>query len=137
MKLCSACLLGINCRYDANPIPHQKVLQLAKTETLIPICPEQLGGLPTPRIPSEQRGDQVFSQSGTDVTHNFSSGATEALKIAKIYGIKEAILKQNSPSCGCSRIYDGSFSGKIINGEGITAKLLREHNINVISEEEL
>ena len=137
MKLCSACLLGIKCRYDGKSKPYGKVLDLAKKEILIPVCPEQLGGLSTPRIPSEQKGGRVFSKRNKDVTENFRSGATAVLKIAQILNIKEAILKQRSPSCGCGQIYDGSFSKKIIVGDGVTTKLLKRNKIKVISEEDL
>ncbi len=137
MKLCSACLLGIKCRYDGKSKPSRKVLDLAKKEILVPVCPEQLGGLPTPRTPSEQKGNRVFSKTHKDVTENFVRGAVAVLKIAQIMGIKEAILKQRSPSCGCGQIYDGSFSGRIIVGDGVTTKLLKKIRIKVMSEEEL
>jgi uncharacterized protein YbbK (DUF523 family) len=110
---------------------------LLKSETLIPICPEQLGGLPTPREPAEIRGERVVTRSGKDVTENFKRGAKEVLKIAKLYGIKEAIMKQRSPSCGCGEIYDGTFSGKTIKGDGVTTTLLKKNGIKVISEKEL
>jgi len=137
MKLCSACLLGVKCRYDSKNKPDNKVIKLSKKEILIPICPEQLGGLPTPREPSEQKGNKVFTKSGKDVTKNFVNGAKETLKIAKLFKIKEAILKQRSPSCGCGQIYDGTFTGNIIKGDGVTTKLLKKNGIKVISEEEL
>jgi uncharacterized protein YbbK (DUF523 family) len=137
MKLCSACLLGVECRYDGKSKTNRKVLQLSKKEALIPICPEQLGGLPTPRTPAEQINDKVFTRAGKDVTLNFIQGAKEVLKIAKIYGVNEAILKQRSPSCGCGQIYDGTFSGKIIKGDGVTTALLKKNGINVLSEEDL
>ena len=137
MKLCSACLLGIKCRYDGKSARNRKVIMLLKTETLIPVCPEQLGGLPTPREPAEIRGERVFTRSGKDVTENFKRGAKEVLKIAKLYGIKEVIMKQGSPSCGSGRIYDGTFSGKTIKGDGITAAMLKENGIKVITDEDL
>lgn len=135
MKLCSACLLGVKCRYDGKSKPKKQVLELAKKEILIPICPEQLGGLSTPRVPSEQKNDQVISKKGKDVTPNFKLGAEQTLKIAKIFSCKEAILKQKSPSCGCGQIYDGTFSGKVIKGNGVTTKLLLENGIKVTSDE--
>lgn len=110
---------------------------MIKKESSIPVCPEQLGGLPTPREPAEQRGEKVITKSGRDVTENFVSGAKQVLKLAKLFGIKEAILKQGSPSCGCVKIYDGTFSGKIIKGDGVTITLLKESRITVISREEL
>jgi uncharacterized protein YbbK (DUF523 family) len=137
MKLCSACLLGIKCRYDGKSARNRKVIMLLKAETLIPVCPEQLGGLPTPREPAEIRGERVFTRSGKDVTENFERGAGEVLKIAQLYGIKEAIMKQGSPSCGSGRIYDGTFSGKTIRGDGITTAVLKENGIKVITEEDL
>jgi uncharacterized protein YbbK (DUF523 family) len=137
IKLCSACLLGIKCRYDGQSKLNEKVIKLSKKEILIPVCPEQLGGLSTPREASEQRGRKVVTKSGKDVTKNFKEGAKQVLKLAKLFGIKEAILKQRSPSCGCGQIYDGTFSGKIIRGNGITAALLKRNGIRVVSEEDL
>jgi len=137
MKLCSACLLGIKCRYDGKSKPDKKVLALARKETLIPVCPEQLGGLSTPRLPQEQKGDRVFNNETIDVTKQFRRGAEETLRIAKLFNIKEAILKQKSPSCGCGEIYDGTFSGRTIKGDGVTTALLKKKGIKVISEEDL
>lgn len=135
--ICSACLLGIACRYDGKSKPDRKVLNLSKKEILIPVCPEQLGGLTTPREPAEQRNGKVITASGKDITKYFQKGAKEVLKIAKIFGAKEAILKQRSPSCGNGKIYDGTFSKQIIRGDGVTARLLKKNGIKVISEEDL
>lgn len=135
--ICSACLLGVNCRYDGKIKPNKKVLALAKKEILIPVCPEQLGGQATPRPDAEISDNKVLESNGKDVTKEFKTGAREVLKIAKIFGIKTAILKQRSPSCGSGQIYDGSFSGKIIKGDGITTTLLKKNAINVISEEDI
>ena len=137
MKLCSACLIGIKCRYDGKSKPNRKVIQLSKKEILIPVCPEQLGGLPTPREPSEQKGKKVITKSGKDVTKNFENGAKQVLKLAKLFDIKEAILKQRSPSCGSGQIYDGTFTGTIIKGDGVTTTLLKKNGIKVISEDDL
>lgn len=137
MKLCSACLLGVKCRYDGLSKENEKIIALSKKEILIPVCPEQLGGLPTPREPAEQHKGEVFTKSGKKVTTNFKRGAEEVLKLAKLYKIKEAILKQKSPSCGCGKIYDGTFSGKIIPGDGVTAALLKKNRIKTFSEEDL
>jgi uncharacterized protein YbbK (DUF523 family) len=93
--------------------------------------------LPTPRESSEIHGDEVITKSGKIVTEYFKTGAFEVFKIAKLYNITEAILKQRSPSCGCGQIYDGSFSGKVIEGYGITAQLLKENGIKILSEEDL
>jgi len=138
MKICSACLLGIECRYDGKSKPNQKVIELTKTEKLIPVCPEQLGDLPTPREQTELDGNRrAITKSGKDVTENFVRGAKKVLEIAKLHNVKEAILKQRSPSCGRGQVYDGTFSGKIIAGDGITTALLKNNGINVISEEDL
>lgn len=110
---------------------------MAKREILIPVCPEQLGGLSTPREAAERKRKKVMTKSGKDVAQNFERGAKETLRIAKLFGIKEAILKQRSPSCGCGQIYDGTFSGKTIKGDGVTAALLKKNDIKVISEEDL
>ncbi len=137
MKLCSACLLGINCRYDGKAKPNEKVLKLAKEEILIPICPEQLGGLSTPRKPAEQQGEKVVRENGEDVTENFNRGGQQVLRIAKLLNIKTAILKQRSPSCGYGQIYDGTFSETIVVGDGVTAKLLKENGIEILTEDDL
>lgn len=136
MKLCSACLIGIECRYDGKSKPNMKVIELAKKEVLIPVCPEQLGGLSTPREPQERIGKRVLTKTGKDVTKNLNKGAEQVLIIAKLFGIKEAIFKQRSPSCGCGQIYDGTFSGRVINGDGVTTALLQRNKIKVVSEED-
>ena len=135
--LVSACLLGINSRYCGGGCLNEDVVHLAKDHSLIPVCPEQLGGLPTPRKPDEIRSGRVYEKSGKDNTEEFTRGAEETLRIAILLGADMAILKQNSPSCGSSMIYDGTFSGKKIPGSGITAALLIKNGIRVISEEEI
>lgn len=135
--LVSACLCGVNCKYNGKNNLNEKCLKLAKEGKAILICPEQLGGLTTPRKPSEINKDKVINEIGEDVTLNFEKGAKEVLKIAKIYNINKAILKEGSPSCGVNKIYDGTFSGNKINGMGICASLLKENNIKVISSEDL
>lgn len=132
--LVSACLLGINCKYNGKNNRNEKVLKLAEKHTLIPVCPEQLGGLTTPREPSERCGDKVVSKCGGDVTENYRKGAEEALRLAEIFGCKKAILKEKSPSCGFGRIYDGTFSGTLVGGSGVTAQLLCESGIEVVGE---
>ncbi|WP_373599588.1 DUF523 domain-containing protein [Paraclostridium bifermentans] len=137
MILVSACLLGINCKYDGDNNYHESVKDYLKDKQFVVICPEQLGGLPTPRIPSEITKDKVMNKEGIDVTNNFIKGANESLKIAKLYGCKEAILKEGSPSCGSNKIYDGTFTGIKIYGMGITASLLKKEGIRIMSEKEL
>ncbi len=137
MILISACLAGVNCRYDGNNNFSEKIEKLMKNENAILVCPEQLGGLATPRIPAEIIEQRVINKDGFDVTEQFRKGAEETLKIAKMYHCTKAILKQRSPSCGFGQIYDGSHSGKIVNGMGITAKLLAENGIKIVTEEEI
>lgn len=135
--LVSACLLGCPCRYDGDSRENPAVLALGKEHTLIPVCPEQLGGLPTPRTPSERIGDKVMMKTGEDVTAAYQKGAETALRLAKLLGADLALLKARSPSCGKGTIYDGSFTGKLIPGNGVTAALLMESGIPVFTEEEL
>jgi len=137
--LVSACLLGCACRYDGASKPCQKVIDLAKENVLIPVCPEQMGGLTTPRNPSERQmgKDLILMNNGTDVTENYKRGVECTLNIAKLNNIDYAILKSGSPSCGHGLIYDGSFSGKKIEGNGITTEALLNAGYKVISEEEL
>ncbi len=137
--LVSACLLGIGCRYDGKEKANDRVLKLLNDPdvVLIPVCPEQLGGLPTPRIASERSGDRVINQAGEDVTAQYWKGAEAALKMAELYGCKKAILKERSPSCGCGAIYDGSFSRQTIPGNGVTAELLLNQGIVVLGESKL
>ncbi len=137
MKLVSACLLGINCKYDCGNNYNKKVARLASKEVLIPVCPEQLAGLPTPRRKAEIVNNKVFTMAGMDVTEKFKFGAEQVLKLAELFNIKEAVFKQRSPSCGSGLVYDGTFSGKVVKGDGITTRLLKENGIKVISEEEL
>lgn len=135
--LISACLLGVNCRYDATSKTVPELEELMSKHTLIPVCPEQLGGLSTPRSPAEIKGNLVFNKDCVDVTEEFIKGAEETLKIAKIYNCKYAILKEKSPSCGSEKIYDGTFSKTIIDGDGFAAKLLKKNGIKVIGESEI
>lgn len=134
--LISACLLGLSCRYDGNSKGLDKALieKLQSKHTLIPACPEQLGGLPTPRNPSERIGERVCMDSGADVTEQYRRGAEQALLLARLFGCEAAILKERSPSCGCGSIYDGSFSGTLTEGDGVTAELFKAHGIPVYGE---
>lgn len=131
--LVSACLLGINCKYSGGNNYSEEVMEFLKDYEIIPVCPEQLGGLPTPRPASEIVGDKVINIEGNDVTANYIKGAEEALKIAKMLGVKKALLKAKSPSCGNGKIYDGTFTNTLIEGDGITTKLLKENDIKVIT----
>ena len=136
--LVSSCLLGIPCRYDGKPAPtaltKEQIEKIGENHTLIPVCPEMLGGLGAPRDPAERRGEKVLSKSGKDITEEFESGAKATLRIAKELGCDIALLKEKSPSCGCGSIYDGSFQGKLKEGNGVTSELLLRNGIKVIGE---
>ena len=135
--LISACLLGVQCRYDGGSKPVMPTVALMEQYHLIPICPEQLGGLPTPREPAERRADAVITSAGADVTAQFLRGAEQVLHLARLYGCKAAVLKERSPSCGSGEIYDGTFSGRLTTGDGVTAALLRANGIAVYGESDL
>ena len=132
--LVSACLLGVCCRYDGSGEENPQVKQLMAEHELIPVCPEIMGGLPTPRTPAEICGEQVITKDGQDVTKAYRRGAEETLKLAKLFGCSRAVLKERSPSCGSGVIYDGSFSKKSIPGFGVTAKLLEENGMMTAGE---
>ena len=133
MIIVSACLAGYRCRYDGKIVPDEEIVALIKSGGAIPVCPEMMGGLPCPRVPAERTMDglRVVTREGKDVTEAFTSGAKEALRMAKLYGCEKAILKAKSPSCGCGQIYDGTFSGTLRDGDGVTAELFRENGIAV------
>ena len=133
----SQCMLGVRCRYDGKCSVKEAVRDEACARGWIPVCPEILGGLTTPRPPAERIGDRVMNCEGGDVTENYRRGAEEALKIAQLYGCKYALLKERSPSCGCGEIYDGTFSGTKIAGDGVTAALFKENGIQVFGESRL
>lgn len=135
--LVSACLLGVDCRYKGDSCPNENVIKLLDDHELIPFCPEQSGGLSTPRTPSERQGNKVTMRDGTDVTCEFNKGAANALNLAKLYHIDCALLKANSPSCGKGKIYDGTFSGNKIDGNGVTAELLINNGFKVYTEDEI
>lgn len=140
MILISACLAGVNCKYSGDNNYNEKVANLLKRGDAILICPEQMGGLPTPRLGAEiveKDGKRyVYMKDGTDVTEQFERGANEVLEIAKKVNATKAILKSRSPSCGVDIIYDGTFTKTKIDGDGVTAKLLRENGIEVISSDD-
>ena len=135
--LISACLLECCCRYDGASKPQPWVEALAQKHTLVPVCPEQMGGLPTPRTPSERVGDKVLMKDGTDVTVQYRRGAEEALRLYDLFRCDGALLKARSPSCGVGAVYDGSFSGTLIPGDGVTAQLLKQRGIPVWTEEDI
>ena len=131
----SACLLGDNVKYNGKNNKNDALIAFLKDKEVIKVCPECLGGLKVPRIPSEIQGNRVINKDGEDVTNNYMDGAEKTLKIAKDANIKVAILKKNSPSCGSKKIYDGTFSNTLIDGEGITAKRLKDNGIVVLDED--
>ena len=135
--LISACLLGVRCRYDGASKPHPLAEELVKRHELIPVCPEQMGGLPTPRPPAERQGDRVVSVEGVDVTEQYRRGAEEALRLCRLFGCEAAVLKERSPSCGRGAVYDGTFTGNLAVGDGVTAQLLVEAGISVYGESRL
>lgn len=135
--LVSNCLLGCDCRYKGDNCRNERIIALAKEHVLIPVCPEQMGGLSTPRDPSEIVGDKLFSNKGRDVTVQYQKGANIALSIAKLNHVDFAIMKTKSPSCGKGMIYDGSFTGKMLPGNGVTVDLLLSHGFEVYTEEEI
>ena len=136
--LVSACLLGVACNHRGEGSAHAEVLALGQTARLIPVCPEVAGGLPTPR-PSAERGmdGRVRTSSGDDVTGCYQRGAAQALALARAAGVRRAVLKARSPSCGTGRIYDGSHRRVLREGDGVTAEVLRAAGIEVCSEEDL
>lgn len=141
MILVSACLAGVNCKYDGGNNEKEKVIELVKKGEAILVCPEQLGGLRTPRTPAEIQMingvKRVITKDGVDVTKEYERGAKEVLELAKKFNVTKVILKSKSPSCGCGNIYDGTFSNNLVVGNGITASLLIKNGIEVISEKDV
>lgn len=135
--LVSACLLGVECRYNGKGELREDIKALMKDHELIPVCPEQLGGLATPRDPAERQGDKIITKTGIDVTAEYLKGAEEILKLAKLYNCSAAVLKERSPSCGAGKIYDGTFSKILIAGNGAAADLLIKNGIKVTGESEI
>ncbi|MBQ3089241.1 MAG: DUF523 domain-containing protein [Oscillospiraceae bacterium] len=135
--LISACLLGVACRYDGKSKQAAGIRELAERHQLIPFCPECYGGLPTPRPASERQGERVVNCLGEEVTQQYHRGAQEALRLARFFDCRYALLKERSPACGSGQIYDGSFTGTLIPGDGVAAQLLREHGITVLGESQL
>ena len=135
--LVSACLLGMNCRYCGGGCWDERAAGLLAEYCLIPVCPEQLGGLPTPREPDEILNGRVVERGGRDNTEAFERGAREALRAARLFGCEFALLKERSPSCGANMIYDGTFTGRRTAGAGVAARLLADAGIRVFSEEHI
>ena len=131
--LVSSCLLGLNCKYDGGNNYSDEIDEFLKDYDVIPICPEIMGGLPTPRVASERLGDKVITKDGKDVTEQYKKGAEETLFLAKKYDVKKALLKLRSPSCGSEKIYDGTFTHTVIDGDGVTAELLKNNGIEIIT----
>ena len=130
----SACLCGFNCRYDGKSKPDERMKDLYESGKALPVCPELEGGLDTPRTPCEIVNGRILSSDGEDRTEAYHRGSERVLEICRKHSIKKAILKQNSPSCGTTHIYDGTFSGTLIEGMGVTARLLYENGIEVTGE---
>ena len=141
MIFVSACLVGINCKYNGGNNYNEKIFNLVKEGKAIPICPEQLGGLNTPRNSSEiktiNNKKYVVDNEGNDVTSQFERGAREVIKLAKELNIKKIILQPRSPSCGIGKVYSGNFDKKLVDGNGILAQLCIENGIEVISSDDL
>ena len=136
MILVSACLAGVACRYNGTAFPCAGMAELVSSGKAIAVCPEVLGGLAVPRLPAEIIGFRVRTIQGEDVTDAYRTGAAAAFRIARENGCKSAVLKARSPSCGSGRIYDGSFSGRVTDGDGLLAGLLKQAGIIVYTEEE-
>ena len=134
--LISRCLLGEPCRYDGKSKPVSHIEKLSEKYELIPVCPEVEGGLPTPRLPCEVKNGLVIRRDGKDLTSPYEKGAKISLDLCRKHDIKIALLKEKSPSCGKSFIYDGTFTGTLKEGQGVTAKLLSQNNIKIYSEED-
>ena len=135
--LVSACLLGVHCRYDGNGVMQEEMKKLSKEHNLIPVCPEIFGGLSTPRDPAERIGERIITKSGHDVTAHYTKGAEEILALCKLYDCQYAILKERSPSCGYGKIYDGTFSGKLVDGNGVTAQMLSGQGVKKYGESKI
>ena len=135
--LVSACLLGVNCKYSGGNNYNEKVLEYIKDYEVIPVCPEIMGGLPIPRNPSEIINNKIINNQGIDVTTEYTKGANETLKLAQLFNVKKALLKAKSPSCGKGKIYDGTFTGTITEGNGITTDILESNGIEVITEQDI
>lgn len=135
--LVSACLMGVPVRYDGGSNERSEILSLTDRHHLIPVCAEVFGGLPTPRVPAERVNDRVLTREGKDVTEEYARGAEAILRLANLYGCSLAILKEKSPSCGHGRIYDGTFTRTLTDGDGVLAGLLIGAGLRVVGESEV
>lgn len=133
----SACLLGENCKYNGSNNRCQKVIDFVKDHEVIPVCPEQMGGLSTPRLPAEITNGKVMNTEGVSVDAEFCKGAEAALEIALEKEATHAILQPRSPSCGCKQVYDGTFSKTLIPGKGVFAQMLADHGIELLEPNDL
>ncbi len=132
--LISACLLGRNCKYNGGNNYHPLTEKLRERYDLVPVCPECFGGLPIPHDPSERVGDRVLSRSGADVTAAFQKGAEKTVEAARKAGARKAVLKERSPSCGFGAIYDGTFTGTVVPGDGVAAQALAAEGVAIWGE---
>lgn len=137
MIIVSACLAGVMCRYNGQDFPVPAVIELVNQGKAIPVCPEMLAGLTAPRQPGEQRHDRIYAKDGSDVTADYLTGAKMAFAIAVAANCQKAIVKSKSPTCGSGLIYDGTFTGKLIPGDGVFTRLLKNSGIEVLTETEL
>lgn len=135
--LISECLCGSSCRYDGKDNLIKQLPLLQDTFDLVPVCPEVLGGLSTPRDPAERQGERICTANGIDVTKEFLTGAQNTLELAFQNGCNQALMKAKSPSCGYKRIYDGTFSKTLRDGHGCTVEVLLKNNIKVYTEDEI
>ena len=133
----SACLAGENCKYNGGSNRNEKILKLMADNEVITVCPEQMGGLPTPRVPSEIRDGKVTTSDGRIVEHEFRTGAAKCLKIAIHEQPDLIVLQSRSPSCGVKQRYDGTFTGTLVDGAGVTAQLLMENGFRCVDVEDL
>lgn len=134
--LISACLLGLSCRYDGESRPCPELLELTKYHHFVPVCPETIGGLATPRPPAERQGDRVVTKDGRDVTAEYRRGAEAALTLCRLLNCRAALFKERSPSCGSGTVHNGLFDGGLVPGDGVTAELLKANGIAVYGESE-
>ena len=133
--MCSACLLGFACRYDGKAKTDERIVAMVDQVTFVPFCPEQMGGLSTPRLQAEERDGRIVDAEGHDVTENYERGAAAAVAMAKLSGAKRAIMRIKSPSCGVGQVFDGTFSDSLRPGDGVTTRALKAAGVEVISQQ--